>query len=81
MTVLEPGSGMGFFTLDLANLVGASGRIIAIDIQARMLERLKSRAAKAGLLDRIDVRLASPPLRPASIWSIAPPSAVARPHC
>jgi tRNA A58 N-methylase Trm61 len=60
MTVLEPGSGMGFFTLDLANLVGASGRVIAIDIQARMLEHLKRRAAKAGLLDRIDVRLAFP---------------------
>src|SRR5215472_7400817 len=60
MTVLEPGSGMGFFTLDLANLVGASGRVIAIDIQARMLERLRGRAAKVGLLDRIDVRLASP---------------------
>ena len=60
MTVLEPGSGMGFFTLDLANLVGASGRVIAVDIQPKMLERLKSRAAKAGLLGRIDARLTSP---------------------
>jgi predicted methyltransferase len=25
MTVLEPGPGMGFFTLDLARLVGSSG--------------------------------------------------------
>jgi SAM-dependent methyltransferase len=60
MTVLEPGSGMGFFTLDLANLVGVSGRVIAVDIQPRMLERLKCRAGKAGLLGRIDARLASP---------------------
>ena len=60
MTVLEPGSGMGFFTLDLANLVGASGRVIAVDIQPKMLGRLKSRAAKAGLLGRIDARLTSP---------------------
>jgi SAM-dependent methyltransferase len=59
MTVLEPGSGMGFFTLDLARLVGPSGRVVAVDIQAKMLDRLKRRAAKAGLLDRIDVRLAS----------------------
>ena len=59
MTVLEPGPGMGFFTLELARKVGASGRVIAVDIQPRMLDRLKRRAAKVGLLDRIDVRLAS----------------------
>jgi len=60
MTVIEPGPGMGFFTLELANRVGASGRVIAIDIQLKMLERLKSRAAKAHLLDRIETRLAQP---------------------
>jgi len=60
MIVLEPGSGMGFFTLDLARLVGTSGRVIAVDVQPKMLERLKRRAAQAGLLDRLDARLASP---------------------
>ena len=60
MTVLEPGPGMGFFTLELARLVGPSGRVVAIDVQPRMLERLKRRAAKAGLLDRLDVRLTQP---------------------
>jgi len=60
MTVLEPGPGMGFFTLDLARLVGTSGRVIAVDVQPRMLNRLKRRATKAGLLDRLDVRIASP---------------------
>ncbi len=50
---------MGFFTLALARLVGASGRVIAVDLQPKMLAGLKRRAAKAGLLDRIDVRLAS----------------------
>jgi len=59
-TVLEPGPGMGFFTLELARRVGASGHVIAIDIQQKMLDRLKTRAAKVGLLDRIDARLASP---------------------
>ena len=58
--VLEPGPGMGFFTLELARLVGPSGRVIAVDIQTQMIERLKRRAAKAGLLDRIDARIASP---------------------
>jgi SAM-dependent methyltransferase len=60
MTVLEPGPGMGFFTLELARLVGASGRVVAVDVQSRMIERLKRRAAKAGVLDRIDARLAGP---------------------
>jgi tRNA A58 N-methylase Trm61 len=60
MTVLEPGPGMGFFTLELARRVGASGRVVAVDIQPRMLGGLKRRAAKAGLLDRLDIRLAQP---------------------
>ena len=60
MTVLEPGPGMGFFTLELARRVGPSGRVVAIDIQPRMIERLKRRAAKAGLLERVDARLARP---------------------
>jgi len=60
MTVLEPGPGMGFFTLELARLVGGSGRVIAVDIQPRMLAVLRRRAAKAGVLDRLDVRLAAP---------------------
>jgi SAM-dependent methyltransferase len=60
MTVLEPGPGMGFFTLELARLVGGSGRVIAVDIQPRMLDGLRRRAAKAGVLDRLDTRLAAP---------------------
>lgn len=60
MTVLEPGPGMGFFTLDLARLVGRSGRVIAVDVQPKMIAALKRRLAKAGLLERVDVRLVSP---------------------
>jgi ubiquinone/menaquinone biosynthesis C-methylase UbiE len=60
MTVLEPGPGMGFFTLELARLVGASGRVIALDVQPEMLDRLKRRLAKAGLLERVNIRLILP---------------------
>lgn len=56
MTVLEPGPGMGFFTLDLARLVGPSGRVVAVDVQSRMLDVLGRRAAKAGLADRVATR-------------------------
>ena len=59
MTVLEPGPGMGFFTLELARRVGPGGRVIAVDLQPRMLAGLQRRAARAGLASRIDARLAT----------------------
>ena len=60
MWVLEPGPGMGFFTIEIARLVGPSGRVVAVDVQPRMIEALRRRARKAGLADRIDVRTVSP---------------------
>jgi 2-polyprenyl-3-methyl-5-hydroxy-6-metoxy-1,4-benzoquinol methylase len=60
MTVLEPGPAMGFFTLELARRVGAAGRVIAVDVQPRMIERLKRRAAKANLAEIIDARVSPP---------------------
>ena len=58
MTVLEPGCGMGYFTLPLARMVGPKGRVVAVEIQPKMLSVLNRRARKAGLLDRIDLRQA-----------------------
>ena len=60
MLVLEPGCGMGFFTLDLARMVAPGGRVVAIDLQEKMLAGLRQRAARAGLEERIDIRLAQP---------------------
>ncbi len=57
MVVLEPGPGMGFFTLELARRVGAKGLVIAVDVQSKMLKVLKKRATKAGLAERIDARV------------------------
>lgn len=57
MTVLEIGPGMGFFSLPLAKLVGESGQVICVELQERMLNSLRKRADKAGLLWRIDTRL------------------------
>ena len=59
MTVLEPGPGMGFFTLPMAKLVGEKGRVIAVDLQKKMVKRLQQRAQDAGLATRIDARLTS----------------------
>jgi len=58
MTVLEPGPGMGFFTVELARRVGPNGRVIAVDIQPRMIAGLKRRIAKAGSSDRVEARVA-----------------------
>jgi len=60
MTVLEPGPGMGFVTLELARCVGPAGRVVAVDLQPQMLAGLRRRAAKAGVLGRLDLRLATP---------------------
>ena len=57
MTVLEPGPGMGYFTLELARLVGPAGRVVTVDIQAKMLKKLERRAAKQAVLERIETRL------------------------
>jgi ubiquinone/menaquinone biosynthesis C-methylase UbiE len=60
MTVLEPGPGMGFFTLPLARMVSPSGRVVAVDIQTKMLAGLERRAKNAGLAERVETRLAKP---------------------
>ena len=53
MIVVEPGCGMGFFTLPLARLVGPTGRVLCVDLQPRMIDGLRRRARRAGLSDRI----------------------------
>ena len=60
MSVLEPGPGMGFFTLELARRVGETGRVVVVDIQPRMLAALRRRVAKAGVGSRVETRLVGP---------------------
>ncbi len=57
-TVVDVGPGIGFFTIPLARLVGDSGKIIAVDIQDRMLAAIRKRAESAGLGHRIVTQLA-----------------------
>jgi ubiquinone/menaquinone biosynthesis C-methylase UbiE len=53
MTVVEPGCGMGFFSLPLARMVGPTGTVVCADLQPKMIAALRRRARRAGLLDRI----------------------------
>lgn len=41
MTVLDLGCGPGFFTLEMARMVGPSGRVIGCDLQEGMLQLLE----------------------------------------
>ena len=59
MTALDVGAGMGYFSIGMAKLVGEPGRVIAVDLQAKMLEILERRAKRAGVADRIRTRLCS----------------------
>ena len=55
MTALDFGCGMGMFAIAMAKLVGDEGRVIAVDLQQRMLDVLQKRASRAGVSDRIHV--------------------------
>jgi len=52
-TVMDFGCGMGLFSIAMARLVGPQGKVIAVDLQQKMLDVLARRAAKAGVADRI----------------------------
>nr|QNO44573.1 2-methoxy-6-polyprenyl-1,4-benzoquinol methylase, mitochondrial [Methanosarcinales archaeon ANME-2c ERB4]QNO44946.1 2-methoxy-6-polyprenyl-1,4-benzoquinol methylase, mitochondrial [Methanosarcinales archaeon ANME-2c ERB4]QNO45104.1 2-methoxy-6-polyprenyl-1,4-benzoquinol methylase, mitochondrial [Methanosarcinales archaeon ANME-2c ERB4] len=43
MTVLDLGCGPGFFSVEMAEMVGASGKVIAVDLQEGMLRKLKNK--------------------------------------
>lgn len=58
-TVVDVGAAMGFHSLDLARMVGTSGRVVSLDIQPEMLARLTKRAGKKGLDRIIETRLCS----------------------
>jgi len=73
MTVLDVGCGPGFFTIGMAQMVGESGRVIAVDLQEGMLQKLrakiqgtelgkrirlhKSEMSSIGLSDKVDFAL------------------------
>src|ERR1051326_4692170 len=48
-TIIDVGSGPGFAALDLAELVGPEGRIIALERSERFIDALKGAAEARGL--------------------------------
>lgn len=52
-TAVDLGCGPGFFTMDMARLVGETGRVFAVDLQEKMLARLMQKARRHGLDGRV----------------------------
>ena len=59
MTVLDVGSAMGFFSLPMAEMVGPGGKVVCVDVQPKMLQALRRRAAGAGLAERIETHVSA----------------------
>jgi ubiquinone/menaquinone biosynthesis C-methylase UbiE len=57
MTVLEVGPGNGTYTVATARRMGDSGKVVTIDIEPRMIERVTRRAQAEGI-DNIEARVA-----------------------
>ncbi|MEI8328319.1 MAG: methyltransferase domain-containing protein [Candidatus Taylorbacteria bacterium] len=49
MKIVDIGAGSGFYSIEAAKRVGATGRVYAVDVQKDLLERLRSVAGSQGL--------------------------------
>lgn len=55
MTVLDLGCGTGYFTTELTKLIQEEGKVIAVNVQKEMLERVQQKLQKNPLKNRIKV--------------------------
>jgi len=55
MTVADLGAGTGYFSVRLAAAVGKTGRVLAIDVEPKLVDYMKERAAKAELAQLVAV--------------------------
>ena len=69
MVIADLGAGSGYHTFKLAPLVGAEGKVLAVDVQPQMLEILRERAKKEGVtnVDLVRSTEKDPKLKPASV--------------
>ena len=59
-TVIDIGCGMGHFSVGMAKLVGPTGRVISVDVQQEMLERVRTRAERQNLQDHFHLHRCQP---------------------
>ncbi|WP_300460781.1 methyltransferase domain-containing protein [Desulfobacula sp.] len=53
MSVMDFGCGPGFFTMEMAQMVGEGGKVFAVDLQEGMLQKLKEKIRLTELENRI----------------------------
>jgi ubiquinone/menaquinone biosynthesis C-methylase UbiE len=58
MRVLEVGPGNGTYTLGAARQIGPEGELVTVDIEPKMIERVKQRIAAEGITN-VDARVAN----------------------
>jgi len=54
-TVLDVGCGPGYFTIEMAKMLGSSGKVFAADLQDGMLEIVKKKVANTSLQSIIEL--------------------------
>jgi ubiquinone/menaquinone biosynthesis C-methylase UbiE len=60
MTVLDVGCGPGYFSVDMARMVGQTGRVIAADLQEGMLQIVRDKVQSTELEKRITLHQCQP---------------------
>ncbi len=55
MSVLDVGCGPGFFSIEMASMVGRNGKIISADLQEGMLQKLRGKVQGTELENRIQL--------------------------
>lgn len=60
ITVIDLGCGPGYFTEALARLVGEGGRVIAADLQQKMLDKMAGKIRGTELEGRVEEHLCQP---------------------
>ena len=55
MIVADIGCGLGFYTIEMARMVGEKGRVIAVDFQPEMLRFTRKKARKGEFSERVEI--------------------------
>ena len=58
--VADIGCGPGYFSIDMAKMVGITGQVVCIDLQVEMLEMAKKKARKHNVMDRMTFHRSEP---------------------